>query len=98
MNQWSRARSRIESDIMRKKEHVVGASKFEKSRGFVRTSWKSKNFDPQADPCLFDSSTDDDDLEQEEVQDKVDDIVNIANQHESSKPPSETQLKQLKEI
>ena len=62
MNQWGQARSRIESEIQRRKEHLVGASKFEKSRGFVRTSWKSKNFDPKNDPCIYDSSTDEDDL------------------------------------
>lgn len=62
MYQWGRARSRVESDIMRKKEHGDDASKFEKARGFVRTDWKSKNFNPKDDPCLADSSTDEDEI------------------------------------
>jgi hypothetical protein len=52
---------------MRKKEHRDGASKFEKARGFVRTDWKSKNFNPNDDPCVADSSTDEDELEQDEA-------------------------------
>ena len=98
MQQWGRVRSRVESDIMRKKEHRDGASKFEKARGFVRTDWKSKNFNPNDDPCMADSSTDEDELEQDEAQDKVDLIVDTTNQHISSKLGSETQLKLLKEI
>ena len=38
------------------------ATNFEKARGFVRTQWKSKNFNPNDDPTAVDSSTDDSEL------------------------------------
>lgn len=59
MNQWSQARARMEAEIQRKKEHKNFATNFEKARGFVRTNWKSKNFNPSENPCELDSSTDD---------------------------------------
>jgi len=45
--------------MQRKKEHSNFATNFEKARGFVRTNWKSKNFNPSENPCELDSSTDD---------------------------------------
>jgi len=39
------------------------ATNFEKARGFVRTNWKSKNFNPNDNPCELDSSTDDSEIE-----------------------------------
>ncbi len=59
MNQWSQARARMEAEMQRKKEHSNFATNFEKARGFVRTNWKSKNFNPSENPCELDSSTDD---------------------------------------
>jgi len=47
---------------MRKKEHQNVATKFEDARGFVRSNWKSKNFNPDHNPCDFDSSSDDSSL------------------------------------
>lgn len=58
INEWSRARSRVESDIQRKKEHLNNASNFEAARGFVRTNFKSKGYDPMQDPTQDASSTD----------------------------------------
>jgi hypothetical protein len=46
-------------EMQRKKEHSNFATNFEKARGFVRTNWKSKNFNPSENPCELDSSTDD---------------------------------------
>lgn len=37
------------------------ATNFEKARGFVRTNWKSKNFNPNNDPCHYDTSSDEED-------------------------------------
>ena len=42
------------------------ATNFEKARGFVRTNWKSKNFNPNDDPTKYDSSTDDSEIEANE--------------------------------
>lgn len=60
MKEWSHAKQRVETEIQRKKEHQVTGSNFE-ARGFVRTNWKSKNFDPESNPLLEDSSSDDSD-------------------------------------
>ena len=62
----------MEAEIQRKKEPVNVATNFEKARGFVRSNWKSKNFNPNDDPTKFDSSTDESDLaaqEREEIND-----------------------------
>lgn len=64
----------MEAEIQRKKEHVNFATKFEKSRGFVRTNWKSKNFDPKCDPCAESSSTDESEVERRALEEKDDDI------------------------
>jgi hypothetical protein len=66
MNQWGQARGRIEAEIQRKKEHQNAATNFEKARGFVRTDWKSKNFNPSMDPTILDSSTDESEIEARE--------------------------------
>lgn len=50
MKEWSEARARMESEIMRRKEHINFASDFERARGFVRKNWKTKNFNPTDDP------------------------------------------------
>ena len=55
VKQWSDARARMELEIQRKKEHLYTASNFE-TRGFVRTNWKTKNFDPESNPLLESSS------------------------------------------
>ena len=39
------------------------ATNFEKARGFVRTNWKTKNWNPNNDPTEVDSSTDSEDAE-----------------------------------
>jgi len=52
MYQWGQARTRIEAEIQRRKEHKNTATNFEKARGFVRTDWRSKNFDPNSDPTV----------------------------------------------
>jgi len=49
MNQWSEARGRMESEIARRKEHSNFATNFEQARGFVRTNWKTKNYNPEDD-------------------------------------------------
>jgi len=52
MYQWGQARGRIEAEIQRRKEHKLTATNFEKARGFVRTDWRSKGWDPRQDPTL----------------------------------------------
>jgi hypothetical protein len=67
----------MEAEIQRKKEHLNVATNFEKARGFVRSNWKSKNFNPNDDPTKLDSSTDESDVaaeERDEAEDKVEGI------------------------
>lgn len=49
MKEWSQARGRMEAEIQRRKEHLTVATNFEKSRGWVRSNWKSKNHVPGAE-------------------------------------------------
>ena len=65
LKEWSGARGRMEAEIQRRKEHLNDATNFEKARGFIRTNWKSKNFNPLNDPTQYDSSTDESDVEVE---------------------------------
>lgn len=60
MKEWSDARARIEVEIQRKKEHQNFGSNFQ-ARGFVRKNWKTKNFNPNSNPLLEESSTDSED-------------------------------------
>lgn len=76
LHDWADARGRMESEIQRRKEHNEVATNFERARGFVRKNWKSKNFDPNDDPTKYDSSTDEDELaenEKQEAGDRMDD-------------------------
>ena len=64
----------MESEIQRRKEHLNEATNFEKARGFVRTNWKTKNWDPNDDPTEEPSSSDSEDHRSaynEEQRDKV---------------------------
>ena len=56
----------MEAEIQRRKEHLNDATNFEKARGFVRTNWKTKNWNPNADPTQDSSSSDSED-EQENI-------------------------------
>ena len=74
LREWAQARGRMEAEIQRRKEHLNEATNFEKARGFVRTNWKTKNWNPNNDPTQEDSSTDSDEEEttyKEETRDKV---------------------------
>lgn len=46
MKEWGVARSRMEAEIARKKEHLTQATNFEKSRGWRRLCFKTKNVRP----------------------------------------------------
>lgn len=70
LKEWSDARSRIEREIQRKKEHQNVGSNFE-ARGFVRKNWKTKNFNPNDNPLLEESSTDEEEYGEEEYEDDV---------------------------
>lgn len=61
VREWSQARGRMESEIQRRKEHLNDATNFEKARGFVRTNWKTKNWNPNCDPTQEVSSSDSED-------------------------------------
>ena len=63
MKEWSSAKERLEAQIQRKKEHQSFGTNFEKARGFVRTNWESKNFNPKNNPLSEESSTDEDEHE-----------------------------------
>jgi hypothetical protein len=64
----------MEAEIQRRKEHLNEATNFEEARGFVRTNWKTKNWNPNDDPTQDSSSTDSEDeavVYDEERRDKV---------------------------
>ena len=74
IREWAQARGRMEAEIQRRKEHLNEATNFEKARGFVRTNWKTKNWNPNDDPTCQDSSTDSEDeavIYQDEHRDTV---------------------------
>ena len=75
MREWRIARGRMEGEIQRRKEHLNEATDFENARGFVRTCWKTKNWNPDEDPTQYDSSTDSEDEREamaEENRDRID--------------------------
>ena len=59
------------AEIQRKKEHQYEGSNFE-SRAFVRTNWKTKNFNPDSNPLEEESS--EEEYYDEEYDDEVEDI------------------------
>lgn len=79
MNQWGQARTRIEAEIQRKKEHNKDATNFEKARGFVRTNWKTKGYDPAMDPTKADSSTDESEVEARELAERNDKVGELSD-------------------
>jgi hypothetical protein len=74
----------MEAEIQRKKEHLNFATNFEKARGFVRTNWKSKNFNPNDDPTQQDSSTDDSELERRERMEREDNVDDLSDDWKKS--------------
>lgn len=85
MNEWSEARARMEAEIQRKKEHVNAATNFAKARGFVRSNWKSKNFNPKDDPTQYDSSTDESELAAREREEMGDNVEDMSDEYQSPK-------------
>lgn len=81
----------MEAEILRKKEHINFATNFEKARGFVRTNWKSKNFNPNDDPTKQDSSTDESELEARELAERNDNVDTMSDDWDKSKSPVKTQ-------
>lgn len=79
MNQWGQARTRIEAEIQRKKEHNKDATNFEKARGFVRTNWKTKGYDPSCDPTKAYSSTDESEVEAREAAERGDEVKELSD-------------------
>lgn len=66
----------MEAEIQRRKEHINYATNFEKARGFVRTNWKSKHFNPAKNPIEEPSSDESYGEEDEDEQkDKVVDTM-----------------------
>ena len=74
----------MEAEIQRKKEHLNFATNFEKARGFVRTNWKSKNFNPKDEPTQQDSSTDDSELERRERMEREDNVDELSDDWKKS--------------
>lgn len=64
-------------EIQRKKEHQSIGSNFEYARAFVRRSFKTKNFNPENNPLLDLSSTDEEDYGDESG---INDLSSIASQ------------------
>jgi hypothetical protein len=57
LKDWSEAKERLSVEIARKIEGHNEGTKFEKARGFVRKNFSSKNFDPNLNPLLEDTSS-----------------------------------------
>ena len=92
VREWAQARGRMESEIQRRKEHLNEATNFEQARGFVRTNWKTKNWNPNDDPTQQQSSSDSEDNEtviQEERRDQVTDIQSPSSRGRSRGPDSQ---------
>ena len=68
----------MEAEMQRRKEHVNEATNFEQARGFVRTNWKTKNWNPNDDPTQFESSTDSEDGCAEHKMEKRDTIKEMS--------------------
>eukprot|EP00347_Sterkiella_histriomuscorum_P017546 403348926 len=68
VKEWSVAKSKVEEEIQRKKEHKEKGSNFQ-ARAFIRSSWKSKNFNPNDNPLIVESSTDEEDYGNEIAKD-----------------------------
>lgn len=77
--EWAQARGRMEAEIQRRKEHLNDATNFEKARGFVRTNWKTKNWNPNADPTQDTSSTDSEDEHDMIMDEKRDQVQEFAS-------------------
>ena len=86
LREWAAARGRMEAEIQRRKEHLNEATNFEKARGFVRTNWKTKNWNPNDDPTQEDSSSDSEDNEiiyEDEKKDVVQEIMSPSSRGRS---------------
>ncbi len=44
----------------------MGGSNFQQARGYIRKSWKSKNFNPNNNPLIEESSSEEEGDEEEE--------------------------------
>lgn len=79
MKEWSNAKQRLESEIQRKKEHQNFATNFQ-ARGFVRSNWKTKNYNPENNPLLEESSSDEEEYgnEHHDQEDAI--TINKGNQ------------------
>ena len=66
----------MEAEVQRRKEHINEATNFEQARGFVRTNWKTKYWNPNDDPTQEDSSSDSDEEDGVNYKDEQRDTVN----------------------
>ena len=83
LREWCQARGRMEAEICRRKEHINEATNFEQARGFVRTNWKTKNWNPNDDPTQDESSSEseeDDAAYRDEQRDRVANMGNTSTQ------------------
>lgn len=62
---------------------MYGGSDFE-ARGFVRSNWKTKNFNPADNPLLETSSTEEEEEYDEEYYDEVEDEVEQTEDQQKS--------------
>lgn len=67
----------MEAEIQRRKEHLNEATNFEQARGFVRSNWKTKNWNPNDDPTQEDSSSTDSEEEDAIVKEENRDTVKM---------------------
>ena len=89
------ARGRMEAEIQRRKEHLNDATNFQEARGFVRTNWKTKGWNPNNDPTLLSSSTDSEDEEiihKDEKRDTVNMRLGSPESHAHSEERDESSM------
>lgn len=60
IKEWSDSKARISVESLRKIENKTKGTKFEKARGFTRKNWSSKNFNPDDNPLMLDTSSSED--------------------------------------
>lgn len=71
LKEWSEAKERLSVEISRKIEGQNEGTKFEEARGFVRQNYSSKNFDPNLNPLMEDTSSSDEEFEAQTMRPKT---------------------------
>ena len=101
LREWCQARGRMEAEIQRRKEHINEGTNFEQARGFVRTNWKTKNWNPNDDPTQDSSSSEseeDDVAIRDEQRDRVANMGNTSTQSRGFRDDNSEEREHEKEM